>query len=100
IKLVAHVVSIQNLETNIVYLIDDSTGTIDARYWLHTSNPHIHADNDEKHYWAETSDYYARLIGILKSFRGRKCINVTFIETIQNPHEIFYHVLDVIHVNL
>lgn len=125
--------SIRILETNIVYLIDDSTGTIDARYWLHTVNPHVHTDDNEERYWAETSDYvesqtqmppgppvqyvdriwlhltplntvrlnkYARLIGILKSFRGRKYINVTFIETIQDPHEIFHHILDVIHIDL
>ena len=49
--------SIRILETNIVYLIDDSTGTIDARYWLHTVNPHVHTDDDEERYWAETSDY-------------------------------------------
>jgi replication factor A2 len=30
---VAHVVSVQKQATNCVYMLDDSTGTLEARYW-------------------------------------------------------------------
>ncbi|KAI0280886.1 hypothetical protein BGY98DRAFT_960982 [Russula aff. rugulosa BPL654] len=39
-------------------------------------------------------------VGILRSFRGRKYINVSLIQTIQDPHEIFYHFLDVVSVDV
>ena len=33
VTLVAHVVSVQKQATNCVYMLDDGTGTLEARYW-------------------------------------------------------------------
>jgi hypothetical protein len=48
-----------------------------------------------------TSNYfrpndYARVIGVLKNFRGRNYINAFRIVPVQNPHEIFFHIADII----
>ncbi|KAI0262833.1 hypothetical protein BGY98DRAFT_940392 [Russula aff. rugulosa BPL654] len=39
---------------------------------------------------------YARVIGVLKNFRGQNYINAFRIVPVQNPHEIFFHIADII----
>jgi hypothetical protein len=43
---------------------------------------------------------YARVTGNIKTFGSRKYINASQIRPIKDPHEIFFHLLDVIAVQL
>lgn len=37
--MVAQIITINQQATNVVYLLDDGTGRIEARHWLDSSNP-------------------------------------------------------------
>jgi hypothetical protein len=43
---------------------------------------------------------YARVTGNIKTFGSRKYINASQIRPVRDPHEIFFHLLDVIAVQL
>lgn len=43
---------------------------------------------------------YARVIGVLKTFRNRKYINTSRMKTIQDPNEIFFHLAEALAVQL
>jgi hypothetical protein len=42
----------------------------------------------------------ARVTGNIKTFGSRKYINASQIQSVRDPHEIFFHLLDVIAVQL
>ena len=46
------------------------------------------------------SNTFARVTGNIKTFGSRKYINASQIRPIRDPHEIFFHLLDVIAVQL
>ena len=55
ITLVAHVLFVQKLKTNYVLMLDDSTGTLQVRYWPQSTRLDREADPEEARYWAVMS---------------------------------------------
>lgn len=43
----AHVVSVQKQATNCVYMLDDGTGTLEARYWSDSVSQDSEDNQDE-----------------------------------------------------
>jgi len=95
VTLVAHVVSVQKQATNCVYMLDDGTGTLEARHWSDSVSQDGEDNQDEV-----VPKTLARVTGNIKTFGSRKYINASQIQPVRDSHEIFFHLLDVIAVQL
>ncbi|KDR81675.1 hypothetical protein GALMADRAFT_239789 [Galerina marginata CBS 339.88] len=95
VTIVGQVVSVQRQTTNCVYIVEDGTGKIEARHWIDSSS-----DEDASKWGTIEEHRYVRVTGGLKSFGKRRYINATHIREIKDPHEIYYHILEAIAVNL
>jgi len=95
VTIVGQVVSIQSQTTNCVYTIDDGTGRIEARQWIDSSS------EEETSKWRGIEEEkYARVTGSLKSFGKKRYINANHIRNVKDSHEIYFHTLEAIAVNL
>ncbi|KAF8965268.1 hypothetical protein BDZ97DRAFT_799072 [Flammula alnicola] len=95
VTIVGQVVSIQKQTTNSVYLVDDGTGRIEARHWVDSSS-----DEDGSKWGGIEELRYVRVTGGLKSFGKKRYINASHIRNVTDPHEIYFHILEAIAVNL
>jgi len=95
VAIVGQVVSIQTQTTNCVYSIDDGTGRIEARHWIDSSS------EEEGSNWRGIEEgKHVRVTGGLKSFGKKRYINVNHIRNVKDSHEIYFHTLEAIAVNL
>ena len=102
--------SVQKQTTNSVYVLDDGTGSLEARQW-------VDSDAEESTSGIEyvyciccflqclmiscTRELrYVKVNGTLKSFGKKRYINATQIRHITDPHEIYFHILESIYVTL
>ncbi|KAF9004673.1 replication protein A subunit RPA32 [Cyathus striatus] len=93
VTLVGQIVSLQTQNTNYIYWIDDGTGRFEARHWVDTT------DAEDK--WGGIEEgMYVRVTGGLKMFGQKRYINATHIRPVQDFHEIYFHILEVITVSL
>ncbi|KAI0082629.1 replication protein A, subunit RPA32 [Panus rudis PR-1116 ss-1] len=88
VTLVAQVMSIQKQTTNVVYLIDDGTGRIEARHWVDSTMEEETGDNEI------SEDMYVRVMGNIKSFGNKRYVNATHQRAIKDAHEIEFHLLE------
>jgi len=95
VTIVGQVVFVQSQTTNCVYTIDDGTGRIEARHWIDSSS------EEGASKWKEIeAGKNVRVTGGLKSFGKKRYINVTHIRNVKDPHELYFHTLEAIAVNL
>ncbi|KAF8163362.1 hypothetical protein B0H34DRAFT_320662 [Crassisporium funariophilum] len=95
VTVVGQVASIQTQTTNCVYSIDDGTGRMEARHWIDSST-----DEDASKWGGIEEGAYVRVTGGLKSFGKKRYINATHIRNAKDPHEVYFHILEAIAVNL
>jgi len=95
VTLVAHVVSVQKQATNCVYMLDDGTGTLEARHWSDSTSQD--GEDNQNEVLPKT---FARVTGNIKTFGSKKYINASQIRPVGDSHEPFFHLLDVIAVQL
>lgn len=85
--------SITTNPTNVIFHVDDGTGTAEVRVWLEAHSA------DEKH--KDIKEWsYVRVIGAIKSFQSRRYIGTGHLRLVTDANEIFYHKLDAIHTHL
>ncbi|KAI0273735.1 hypothetical protein BC834DRAFT_225016 [Gloeopeniophorella convolvens] len=95
VTLVAHVISVQKQTTNSVYVLDDGTGRLEARHWSDSMS-----EGSEGSQNSISANSFARVTGTIKIFGTKKYINASHIRPIQDPHEPFFHMLEVMTVQL
>jgi replication factor A2 len=112
VTLVAQVVSIQAHATHKIIVLDDGTGRIEARCWVDlTAEGEVEKWADIMYvliiqfsramtYGLSRENTYVRATGPLKSFGTKKYINGLHICPISDPHEVYYHIAEVIWVSL
>ncbi|KAF9052876.1 hypothetical protein BJ165DRAFT_1569791 [Panaeolus papilionaceus] len=88
VAVVAHVVSMQTQTTNTVYVLEDGTGQIEARHWIDENAGSRLANIKENR--------YIKVVGLLKVFGKKRYINVSLVRAVEDPHEIYFHILDTI----
>ncbi|KAF5373877.1 hypothetical protein D9758_000632 [Tetrapyrgos nigripes] len=94
VTLVAHVVNINRQATNCQYTLEDGTGSMEARHWLEGS------EEDNRKWGNIEENTYARVTGNLKAFNARRYLNATNISPIEDPHELYYHLLETVYVTM
>ncbi|KAI0306473.1 replication protein A subunit RPA32 [Multifurca ochricompacta] len=94
VTLVAHVVSVQKQTTNSIYMLDDGTGILEARHWSDS----ISQDEESRDDIVPNS--FARVTGTIKTFGQKKYINASHIRPVHDAHEPFFHMLEVMTVQL
>jgi len=82
--------------TNFSVLVNDGTGTIRVRVWMHSDDPAT-IELMEKQ-WCEHT--YVRVIGSLRSFNEQRSVVAYRMIPIDNFNELTYHHLEVIYVHL
>jgi len=95
VTIVGQVVFIQSQTTNCVYTIDDGTGRIEARHWIDSSS-----EEGTSKWRGIEAGKHVRVTGGLKSFGKKRYINVTHIRNVKDSHEVYFHTLEAIAVNL
>lgn len=111
VSIIGQVVSVQKQTTNSVYVLDDGTGSLEARQWVDSDAEESTSGGIE--YVCRLSHFLRRLLtfrirelryvkvnGTLKSFGKKRYINATQIRHITDPHEIYFHILESIYVTL
>ncbi|KAJ7097817.1 hypothetical protein B0H15DRAFT_622698 [Mycena belliarum] len=99
ITLVAELQTQNAYTTNRNFHIDDGTGRIDAKMWIDT------VETEKKQTWRDLPlngdpPVYVRVTGSLKIHNGKKHVHTNNIRLVKDPHEIYFHILDVISVNV
>ncbi|KAJ3043024.1 replication factor A protein 2 [Rhizophlyctis rosea] len=98
VSIVGRIQNIQQLATNITYMIDDGTGVIEARKWLE--------ENDNSDYEGQRRDQqftegtYVRICGHFRSFKDKRNIMAFSVRRIESVDEITYHNLECIFVHM
>ncbi|KAG7092530.1 hypothetical protein E1B28_008880 [Marasmius oreades] len=93
ITVVGHVVEIKKQSSHITYKLEDHLGSIEARTWSEGGN-----DDEDK--WGVKVHEYARVMGTLKSFGGKRYINAVHLRPILDSNEIYFHEYEVFTVHL
>ncbi|KAJ7632693.1 hypothetical protein FB45DRAFT_913192 [Roridomyces roridus] len=98
ITLVGELLSQRVFATNRTFHFDDGTGTIDAKMWMDTP------DDQKDELWRgidpNSNPSYVRLTGSIRAHNGKRHIHASNIRPIADPHEVYFHILDVISVNV
>jgi len=85
---VAIVRSVDTFSTKVTYKLEDSTGTIDAHYWLEDGAeltvPNLMVNN------------YVKVFGSVRSQGGKKTLMVFKILPVSDPNEVCTHILEVL----
>lgn len=103
---------------NVVYQLEDGTGQIEGRFWIDggTNQDDGNTDEDEIMYAIGlrsnspihsltrlvlcSDNSYVRIMGSVKDFQHKRHLNVQRISPIRDHHEIFFHMLEALHVHL
>ncbi|KAI0040137.1 hypothetical protein FA95DRAFT_1566638 [Auriscalpium vulgare] len=86
VTVVAQVVTIKHQTANDLFCLDDATGKMDARHWL---------DGEEsEEYKGISENSWVRIIGLVKRILGKQFIRALHIRPVQDPHEIFFHLAE------
>eukprot|EP01101_Sappina_pedata_P006814 TRINITY_DN3482_c0_g1_i1.p1 TRINITY_DN3482_c0_g1~~TRINITY_DN3482_c0_g1_i1.p1 ORF type:complete len:276 (-),score=73.21 TRINITY_DN3482_c0_g1_i1:13-756(-) len=94
---VGQIMSVSPQVAMTTYLINDGTGSIDARQWNDAEN--------KSEYWLNlrarlVENVYVRVIGLFKNVENQKAIAPYRIVPITDHNEIVYHLLDSLHTSL
>ncbi|KAK7388521.1 hypothetical protein VNO78_23339 [Psophocarpus tetragonolobus] len=79
--------------TDVTFVLDDGTGRIECNKWLQEA---VDANEAE----GILDGMYVRLHGPLKSFHGKRCLNVFSFRPVTDFNEIASHFIDCIYVHL
>ncbi|KAL3893931.1 MAG: hypothetical protein SGCHY_005559 [Lobulomycetales sp.] len=96
ICLVGRVSSMQKTSTLTKFIIDDSTAEIEVTKWV---------DKDEQEDAVQPMDAisegdYVRVIGNPREFKGKKNVQGTLVQRLEDPNIIAYHYLDCVKCHL
>jgi len=97
ITIVGQIVSMQQQSTNVVFVIDDSSGKIVAKIWLSSESQNDYMLQRSAK-WRD--GVYVRIIGSLRQFNSERNIVIFRIHPVEDFNEIAYHGLEVIHTHL
>ncbi|CAO1618264.1 unnamed protein product [Parajaminaea phylloscopi] len=94
LTLVAVVRNISRTATNVLYSVEDGTGTIEVRQWLDSSS-----DDSEKAVNIR-QDEYVRILGTVRAFQQKRSISAGHIRPVDNYNEFLFHKMDVVWTHL
>jgi len=97
ITIVGVILSVTKKDTNVQFKLSDSSGVIEVRIWMDSSDNNDVIALKEKD-WKEGA--YVRVIGHLRSFLNSRSVLAFRIIPITNFNEVTFHHLDVIYVHL
>ena len=129
VKVVAHVVLVQKHTTNHVYVMNDGMGTVEVWYWPDSDFEASHAIEEEAKLWRDVGEepsenneqiwsvtfvrfpslYFlhlqcehnnASITGHIKMIGSRKYMHTVNIQPVKDPHEIFFHLAEVIAIEV
>ncbi|KAF4391167.1 hypothetical protein G4B88_016477 [Cannabis sativa] len=92
VKLVGIVSSKVGRITDVTFVLDDGTGRIDCNKWFHEA-----VDTSEME--GISDGMYVCVHGRLKSFQGKRTLNVFSIRPIEDYDEVAYHFIECIYVH-
>ena len=52
------------------------------------------------HYWTSRQDTYVSVLGVLKSFGGKRHISAQNIRRVEDFNEVHYHLLEALYISL
>lgn len=81
---------------NVIYTIEDGTGSADVRKWIEQNETEIEADERR----SLVRDMYVRVYGRLAYFHNRITVAAFAIRPITDYNEITHHYLEAIYVHL
>ncbi|KAJ6596968.1 hypothetical protein DFH09DRAFT_1133264 [Mycena vulgaris] len=84
--------------TKRIFTIDDGTGRIQAKMWIDTPQ-----DDTEKEWRGiphRPDPLYVRVTGSIKTYEGSKHIHASNIRVVKDANEVYFHILEVISVNV
>uniref|UniRef100_A0A7S1BER7 Replication protein A C-terminal domain-containing protein n=1 Tax=Corethron hystrix TaxID=216773 RepID=A0A7S1BER7_9STRA len=93
VKIVAAIRSIDEQSTNITYEVEDGTGLIEVRKWI-SDSAGVSSDPEAA---AVREHTYARLIGQVKDYEGKRSIVAYSVRKLSSGNELTHHFLEVVH---
>ncbi|KAF3935680.1 hypothetical protein ABW19_dt0207302 [Dactylella cylindrospora] len=104
ITFVAQIRSVSKVTTNVMYKMEDGTGSVEVRQFIQdnrtTGEFDDEASNEPEHDPALVEDAYVRVVGGLKQFNGKRHVAIHRIRAIEDFNEIQYHLLDATAIHL
>lgn len=100
---VACIRTIQKTTSNTSYVLEDGTGTIDARVWSGGQSNDDDEDNGEEGGRAKQvleQGMYVRVVGSLKSFSGKRNVHANRVRKVEDSNEIMFHGIEAVYVHL
>jgi len=98
ITLVAQVVSVNPQSTNLVLMLDDGTGQVEARQWLEsTASEHVEEISIKQ---GAIVNEWVRVLGTIKNFANKRHFAAMVIRPVTDPHEIYFSLLEALQVHM
>mmetsp|Transcript_1579 Transcript_1579/g.3517 ORF Transcript_1579/g.3517 Transcript_1579/m.3517 type:complete len:292 (+) Transcript_1579:202-1077(+) len=94
VKVVAAVRSAEDQSTNVMYILEDGTATMDVKQWLDDNDPS--ALTELRHQTARDG-IYVKVIGQVKEYDGKKQILASAVRPLSSGNELTHHLLEVVH---
>jgi len=93
ITFIGRIRSVAEQTTNITYVIDDGTGTLEVKQW-------VDAENIPEGDTRQELNGHVRVLGQLKSFSNKKHVGSHKIRPVEDYNEVQYHLLEAAAVHL
>ncbi|XP_010525055.1 PREDICTED: replication protein A 32 kDa subunit B [Tarenaya hassleriana] len=93
VAIVGRVCSMENRITQVDFVIDDGTGRVECVRWVHERQ-----DTDEIE--AVSLGMYVRVHGHLKSFQGKRSLNIFSIRPVTDFNEVVHHFIECMYVHM
>jgi len=98
LTVVAQVVQLNTQATNLVMILDDGTGQIEARQWLESGANSDASEVMQRQGVAEHE--WVRVLGTIKHFANKRHFAAMVIRPVPDPHEVYFALLEALQIHL
>lgn len=94
VKVVGAVRHVEGQSTNVLYTIEDGTGTMDVKQWLDDNDSSIMAEMKKE---TTKEGIYITVIGQIKDYEGKKTLVANSVRLLSTGNELTHHLLEVMY---
>jgi replication factor A2 len=92
--LVGAVRSVEDQSTNVLYTIEDGTGTMDVKQWLDDNDSSMMLQMRKE---TTKEGIYVKVLGEIKDYEGKKLVVARSVRPLSTGNELTHHLLEVIY---
>jgi replication factor A2 len=96
VNFIAAIKNVTDASTNIVYEVEDGTGSMDVKQWLDDNDSSVVMDMRKD---TMKENIYVKVIGQVKEFDGRKMVVANSVRPLSTGNQLTHHYLEVMYIS-